>query len=189
MTNQLKEYLTQETKVSGDDLESILACFKKEKVKKNHILFHPYKVCKRLYFVETGCLRVVSVRDDGQEWTREIALEHNFITIFPSFIGQTITESSLQAVETSAVHYISYDNFKKLCQAIPEWKELYVNILEQTYVNSIQRIEKLIALSGKDMYADFIKNHPGLMNRLPNKIIASYLGVSQETLSRLKAKS
>ncbi len=188
MPGYLKKYLTQKMVISNEELENILVCFKKLQSKKNQILIHPNKICKHLFFVQKGCLRVVCTRDDGQEWTRQIAIENDFITIFPSFLEQTISRSYLQTVEASDVFYISYSNFKKLNSIVPNWREFYTSILEQTYVNSIKRIEKLIAMDGKHLYEDFKINHPELLKRLPNKISASYLGISQETLSRLKTK-
>jgi len=100
--------------ISNDELESILICFKKLQAKKNQILIEQNKICKHLFFIKKGCLRVVCTRDDGQEWTRQIAIENEFITIFPSFLEQTSSGSYLQTVEASEVFYISYSNFKKL---------------------------------------------------------------------------
>jgi len=188
MPGYLKKYLVRKMDISNVELEDILICFNKEQSKKNQILVHPNKICKHLFFIEKGCLRVVCTRDDGQEWTRQIAIENDFITIFPSFLEQAISPSYLQAVEASDVFSISYSNFKKLNGIVPNWGKFYTTILEQTYVNSIRRIEKLITMDGKHLYEDFKINHPGLLERLPNKILASYLGVSQETLSRLKTK-
>ena len=188
MPSYLKNYLQQKMVISNDELESILICFKKLQAKKNQILIEQNKICKQLFFIKKGCLRVVCTRDDGQEWTRQIAIENEFITIFPSFLEQTSSGSYLQTVEASEVFYISYSNFKKLNSIVPYWEKLYTSILEQTYVSSIKRIEKLIAMDGKHLYEDFKINHPELLKRLPNKVLASYLGVSQETLSRLKIK-
>ncbi len=188
MSNYLKKYLIQKIIITNEKLESVLICFNEIQTKKNQILIHQNKVCKRLFFVKKGCLRVVCTRDDGQEWTREIATENNFITIFPSFIEQTSTSSYLQAIEASEIFYISFSDFKRLNNVLPEWKKFYTDILEKTYVNSVRRIEKLITMSGKHLYEDFKINHFELLKRLPNKVLASYLGISQETLSRLKVK-
>ena len=188
MPSYLKQYLHQQTSISDENLEKVLICFKKIQAKKNQILIHQNKICKKLFFVKKGCLRVVSIRDDGQEWTRQVAFEDSFITIFPSFIEQTTTGSYLQAIEASEVFYISHSDFKNLANLVPEWGELYTRILEQTYVDSVKRIEKLIAMNGKDLYEDFKTNYPELFKRLSNKNLASYLGISQETLSRLKTK-
>ncbi|SFR85428.1 Crp/Fnr family transcriptional regulator [Maribacter stanieri] len=188
MTDYLKKHLNQKLILSDEKLESILICFKEIQTKKNQILIHQNKVCKHLFFIKKGCLRVVCTRDDGQEWTRQIETENNFITIFPSFIEQTNTSSYLQAIEASEIFYISFSDFKKLNKMLPEWKKFYTDILEKAYINSVKRIEKLITMSGKHLYQDFKINHPELLIRLPNKVLASYLGMSQETLSRLKAK-
>ena len=101
---------------------------------------------------------------------------------------QTPSASYLQTVEASDLQYISYDDFTRLKSIVPQWAQLYHDLIEQSYVNSIRRIEKLITLNGKDLYEEFKSHHPDLLNRLPNKITASYLGISPETLSRLKTK-
>ena len=186
MLDNIKIYLQQNTQISEEDILEILACFKTDTIKKNQILVRQNKTCKHLFFVNKGGLRVVCTKDDGQEWTRQLAVENQFITIFPSFIEQKITESYLQAIEASEVAYISHTDFIKLRKQILEWEQLYTKVLEKTYIDSIKRIENLITMSGKNLYEDFKRNNTDLIPRLSNKILASYLGVSQETLSRLK---
>lgn len=188
MTSYLKNYLAQQMKLSDAEWENVLSCFKEIHTKKNQILIHQNNVCNRLFFIKKGCLRVVCTRDDGQEWTRQIATDNNFITIFPSFIEQTNTSSYLQAIEASDIFSLSFSDFTRLNNTLPEWQKFYTDILEKTYIDSVKRIEKLITLSGKHLYQDVKMNHPELLSRLPNKVLASYLGISQETLSRLKAK-
>ncbi|MDO6470668.1 Crp/Fnr family transcriptional regulator [Maribacter sp. 1_MG-2023] len=189
MTDYLKRYFEEKTTLSNEHLYAVVNCFSSFEAKKNEIVIPQNKISKNLFFVKKGCLRVVCTRDNGQEWTRQIAIENDFITIFPSFIEQNISASYLQAIEPSSLYYISHTDFIKLNATIPTWRMFYLNILEATYVNSIKRIEQLITMSGKHLYDDFKNNQTELIERLPNKVLASYLGLTQETLSRLKAKN
>jgi CRP/FNR family transcriptional regulator, anaerobic regulatory protein len=84
--------------------------------------------------------------------------------------------------------YISHSNFYKLVDALPEWKKFYVKLLEFAYLYQNKKIEELVTLSAGERYAILMKEHPGYVQRLSNKVLASYLDVTQETLSRLKSK-
>lgn len=188
MLDYFKKYIEKNTTLPKEHLDAVTNCFHYFEATKNEIIIPQNKISKKLFFVKKGCLRVVCTRDNGQEWTRQIATENDFITIFPSFIEQNISASYLQAVETSSLYYISHKDFIRLNATIPAWRLFYTRVLETTYVNSIKRIEQLITMSGKHLYDDFRSNQNELMARLPNKVLASYLGLTQETLSRLKAK-
>lgn len=184
----LKEYLTEITSLSPSEISFILEHFSERSVKKNEILIRNDEVCKQLFFIKKGLLRVYCLRHDGLEWTRFIAFENEFATIVPSFIHQTPSKAFLQALEPTELLAISYHDFYRLLDQFPEWDRFYRLSLEKAYVDSIDRIEQFITMSAKELYANCMQNKPELIQRLPNKILASYFGISAETLSRLKSR-
>lgn len=141
-----------------------------------------------MYFVNKGCLRIYLMDQRGKESTRFLIPEGAFGTAFPSFRLQEPSAAYIQAIEASELLIITYPEFMKLNEVLPGFDDLYRKELEKNYIASIKRIESLITMSARDRYASFIKENPGLATRLPSKIIADYLGILQETLSRLKAK-
>lgn len=188
MYEALKQYLKRQIEVTDEDLTSFCNKFKSKNTKRGQLLLEAGSVCRHMYFVNKGCLRVYLMDDAGRESTRFLIPEGRFGTAFPSFILQESSQAFIQSIEPSEILYLTFADFRTLPDMLPAWGELYRMNLEQDYIASIKRIESLITMSAKERYALLMENSPGLIQRLPSKIIADYLGISQETLSRLKSK-
>ncbi len=188
MYEVLRNFLTRQIDVSDADLDIFFSRLKLKKAKRNEILLEAGSVCRHMYFVNKGCLRVYLKDINGRESTRFLIPDGRFGTAFPSFILQEPSPASIQALESSEVFYLTYPDFRQLFDLLPQWEKIYLQSLERDYIMSIKRIESLITMDAKERYALLMKNEPGLIQRLPSKIIADYLGISQETLSRLKSK-
>lgn len=188
MYQLLNEYLTKSITITDEELKSFDSKFKSRITTRNEMLLETGSICKYMYFVNKGCLRVYFMDEHGRESTRFLIPEGRFGTSFPSFILQEPSRVYLQSIEPSDVLYISYPDFRALPDISPAWEKLYLANLERDYIDSIKRIESLITIGAKERYAQLVKEHPDIVNRLPSKIIANYLGISQETLSRLKSK-
>tara|TARA_R110001583_G_scaffold193316_1_gene361408 strand:+ start:1396 stop:1962 length:567 start_codon:yes stop_codon:yes gene_type:complete len=188
MHKSFKQYLIQNLNLSGEKLDYILTHFEEKNSKKNEIIISKNKICSHLYFIKKGGLRIYCIGSNGQEWTRYVAFENEFVTIMPSFINQEPSTTYLQSIEISELLSISFSNFYKLIDLFQEWESFYRINLENIHINSIKRIEEFITLDAKHRYKNCLKHHPKLIQRMSNKILASYLGMSQETLSRQKSK-
>jgi CRP-like cAMP-binding protein len=188
MYQVLQKYLTDHIEITDEELAAFSNKFNSKITKRGEILLEAGGICKHMYFVNKGCLRVYLVDDGGRESTRFLIPEGRFGTAFPSFILQESSQAWIQGVEPSEILYLTYQDFRSLPDILPSWEKLYRINLEQDYIASIKRIESLITMSAKERYAMLMKNSPELIQRLPSKIIADYLGISQETLSRLKSK-
>lgn len=164
------------------------ACFKPKSTKRNETLVPKGSVARHIYFVVKGCLRVFLTDDEGNESTRFLIVENRFGTAFPSFILQQPSVASVQTLEPSELLTLSYDDRQTLYQQVPGWETMDRIGLEMDYIESIQRIESFITLDAKARYDRLQQKNPELILRLPAKIIADYLGISSETLSRLKAR-
>ena len=189
MYQVLKEYIKRQIDVTDEDVAVFCSKFKPKEVKRGEILLEAGSVCRHMYFVNKGCLRVYLVDDAGRESTRVLIPEGRFGTAFPSFILQEPSQAFIQSIGPSEILYLTYTDFRALPDIMPAWEKLYLINLEQGYIESIKRIESLITMGAKERYALLMENSPGLIQRLPSKIIADYLGISQETLSRLKSKA
>jgi len=184
----LESYLAKHIEIPKDDLETFLSKFKLQKTKRGEVLLEAGSICRHVYFVNKGCLRVYLLDAQGRESTRILIPENNFGTAFPSFILREPSLASIQSIEPSEVLSLTYEAFIELPNLLPAWEKVYRMNLEKAYIDSIKRIESLITMGARERYALFMQNSPGLVQRLPSKIIADYLGISQETLSRLKSK-
>lgn len=188
MYQLLKEYLTRHIEITDEEMDAFSSKFKSRATKRGEVLLEANSICRHMYFVNKGCLRVYLMDDKGSESTRFLIPEGRFGTAFPSFILQEPSQAYIQSIEPSEILYLTYQDFRSLPAILPAWEKLYSMNLESDYIESIKRIESLITMSAKERYALLMENSPGLIQRLPSKIIADYLGISQETLSRLKSK-
>jgi CRP-like cAMP-binding protein len=166
----------------------VLSHYKSKTTKRNEILLEKGKVSQYLYFVVKGCLRIFLIDDNGQEATRFLIFEGSFGTAFPSFVLREPSAAAIQSIEPSELLMISHNDYQKLMDAVPGWERMNRLGLQQDYIDAIIRIESLITMDAKERYDILMKRNPKMIQRLPSKIVADYLGLSQETLSRLKSK-
>jgi CRP-like cAMP-binding protein len=188
MHQQLKRYLKLNISINDETLDEIVKNFSFITIKKNSILLSQGSTCNKLYFVNKGCIRTYYTTGQGQEKTRLIAFEGMIATSLSSFISQQPSFEFVEALENSELLYISRDKFYQLVDQYPEWKQFYVRLLEFAYLFQNKKIEELVTLSAGERYAILMKEHPNYIQRLSNKVLASYLDITQETLSRLKSK-
>ncbi|MFN8863740.1 MAG: Crp/Fnr family transcriptional regulator [Flavobacteriales bacterium] len=188
MTEILKAYFASNFQTTTTEIEQVVSAFKEKSVKKNETLISKGDICRYAFFVCKGSVRAYFIDDDGQEATRYIALENQFITTVHSFISQTPTNEFIQATEKAELLQISYADFKKLVEETALTKDLYNKQLEIAYITNHWRVESFLKMSAKQRYDFLLQTNPAIIQRLSNKIVASYLGITQESLSRIKAQ-
>jgi len=189
MYKLLPDYIKEKITISDPDLETVLSYFKPQKVKKSEILVNPGEKPERIYFVVSGCLRIFFLTEGGAEATRHFAFENQFATALVSFITGEISKEYVQAVEDTEVYFIWQSDFYELLKIIPQWEKLYRHYLEYAYVTNTNRLMSFITLDATERYRQLLAQNPNVVMRMPNKMVASYLNISQETLSRLKSKA
>lgn len=188
MYEQLKEYINKEINVGDEELNTILSFFKPLKLRKNELLVMHGQTSQRTFFVGKGCLRICFINECGQDATRYFAFEDQFATALVSFITGEPSEEFIQAAEHTELLYISHDDFYFLLDEVPQWERFYRHYLEKAYVNNTKRLMSFLTEDAAEKYRRLLDEHPIIVKRLPNKMVASYLNISQETLSRLKSK-
>ena len=188
MTDKLKIVLKMFADFEEHELEKISDCFKPKSVKKNDILLHEGSVCKEFYFIHTGCVRTFFIDKNGHEKTRYVMLDNHIGTALTSFISQKPSIEFLETLDDTELLAISYSNFFRLNEEMVSWKIFYQRILEMAYSFQNKKIEKLTTLTAKQRYDNVLKENPVLIQRLSNRVLASYLDIREETLSRLKSK-
>lgn len=177
------------TAISPDnaEIELIKNHFGIREVAKKAQLLIKGQVCKSLYFVVKGCLHTFYTTDKGEEFTRCIALENSFCWSIPSFLTQTPATENIEALTESELLVIDHPSFLKLCQQSSWFRNGYHAALEKLCISYAERVESLLTLNAGERYKNLLQQNPRLIRQLPNKTIASYLGITQESLSRIKA--
>lgn len=184
----LKQLILYFSKFEDDALDRVLDCFKPVRVKKNDILLKEGDTCKEFYYVHKGCIRTFFISAQGRETTRYILPEPSIGTALTSFITRAPSFESVDALEDTELLAISHHDFYRLTEELPPWKDFYLKVMEMAYVFQNKKIASLVTLTAKERYEQLINENPKTVQRLSNKIVASYLDINQETLSRLKSK-
>jgi len=174
--------------VPGDtEIDLLKRHFRIRKAAKKDQLLKKGEVCKSLYFVVKGCLHTFYTTDKGEEFTRCIALENSFCWSMPSFLTQTPATENIEALIETELLVIDRDSFELLCQQIAWFRNGYQAALENLCMAYADRVKSLLTMNAGERYRELLRQNPELIRQLPNKTVASYLGITQESLSRIKA--
>lgn len=185
----LKAYIRNIISLEDEQMELVLSYFKPSRHLKNEVLVEIGQVNQYMNFIEKGCVRFFFMRDDGQDMTRNIAFENQFATGLASFISGQPSMEALQTLEDSRLLRIKRDDFYELLNRVPQWEKFYRNYLEYAYMNNLNIYKREIMKDAMERYKELLRIHPEVVKRLPNKIVASYLNMSPETLSRMKSRT
>lgn len=185
---RLASYIQKTIAVNDEELNLVLSYFHKVEARKGEILVFDGEVDQSMYFVVDGCLRIYFIKEDGQDVTRYLAFENQFATALVSFIQSTPSLEFVEALEKSVLCVISRHDFFVLLDTIPQWETFYRKYLEIAYVSNTNRLMSFITMDASERYTLLLEQSPMIVRRLPNKLVANYLNISQETLSRLKSK-
>jgi CRP/FNR family transcriptional regulator len=188
----MQKNIIQQIRKIVDLNESELLVFNKyiqsHRLKKKEIINRESSVCKRLYFVEKGCLRMYFINNKGVEQITQFALDGWWISDYQSFMEKTPSDYYIQTIEETQIVSIDHQSFDQLLIEIPQL-ERYFRITMQKAVAAAQHRSKLLyEMSKEEFYFHFSNSFPEFMLRVPQYMIASYLGITPEYLSELRKK-
>ncbi|MFB2118542.1 Crp/Fnr family transcriptional regulator [Parapedobacter sp. 2B3] len=175
-------------KVDDKLFDEIISYFKIEVVKKKENLLEEGQLCRHHYFVLEGLLRKFYINEKGTEQTTEFAIETWWITDNIAYEHKLPTEFYIQAVEKSRILYISQDNQEKLMKAFPEMERYFRFVYQRAYAAAQMRIKYLFSLSKEEFYFELLRKHPEFVQRVPQYLIASFLGFTPEYLSEIRRR-
>ncbi len=157
-------------------------------LRKKEFIHQEGRICRQLFFVEKGCLRMFFVNKNGVEQITQFALEGWWISDYQSFTNDLPSEYSIQAVEESRI--VSFDilNFEQLLREIPQLERYFRMTMQKAAAGSQLRSKLLYEMSKEEFYLHFSTSFPEFMLRVPQYMIASYLGLTPEYLSELRKK-
>jgi len=184
MIINLKIFISKYVKLSDVELEDITNKFKRKVVKKNSYLLRQGDTCKDLVFVQTGCLRLYYLKD-GVEVSVWFAFQRSSAIEIYSFISENPSNYFLQAIEDSEVLYLPKTELNKLYKNQPKMQEMMRNFWEDVILNLINRFTALQKDSAEKRYLDLL-NRPAYLEKIPQKYLASFIGVTPTSLSRIR---
>lgn len=182
----LSNYLSEILKVPKEAISACTSYYSEKKVKKGEFLLREGEICNGTYFVEKGLLRMYSIDKNGKEHIIQFAPETWLISDRSSLFFNEKSSYFIDAVEDSELLLLKNEFFQKLHIQFPETVESN-DILLQKHIRNLQRrVNALLADTAEERYLDFIKMYPNLMLRVPQWMVASYLGITPESLSRVR---
>lgn len=172
--------------LSADEKLLIESTFKGKHLRKRQYLLQEGDVCKYMSFIIKGAGRMYAVNEKGQEHTVRFGIENWWLGDYESYNFNTPSLYNIEVLEDSDVLMIDQSQMQKLIVAIPAIDLMIKEIDRNGTVATQKRIHSSISLSAEERYDSLIKIYPEFLNRFPQSMIASYLGISPETLSRIR---
>jgi CRP-like cAMP-binding protein len=175
--------------LSEDDKHLLMAHFKPKKLRKRQYFLQEGDVCKYIGFIVKGSARTFTVDEKGHEHILKLSLENWWLADFESFYLLTPSRFNIKALEDMEVLQSTNAQIEEFLKLIPAFSAMS-NAISQNYTIANQkRMQAAMSYSAEERYEDLINNYPQFLQRFPQSMIASYLGLSPETLSRLKKNS
>ncbi|MFC0513396.1 Crp/Fnr family transcriptional regulator [Mucilaginibacter angelicae] len=175
--------------LSEDDKHLLMAHFKPKKLRKRQYFLQEGDVCKYIGFIVKGSARTFSVDEKGHEHILKLSLENWWLADFESFYLLTPSRFNIEALEDLEVLQSTNAQIEEYLKHIPAFSAM-ANVISQNYTIANQkRMQTVMSYTAEERYEDLISNYPQFLQRFPQNMIASYLGLSPETLSRLKKNS
>ncbi|MBD0278465.1 MAG: Crp/Fnr family transcriptional regulator [Bacteroidota bacterium] len=186
MYERLLKSIAEKVPSTEEELHICTRYFTPKKLRKRQYLLQEGDVSNRLAFVEEGALYSYTIDTKGVQRVQQFAFEGWWIADLYSFFTKEPSKLSIEALEESELLLLDHEQHQKLLQNVPKY-ETYTRILYQNaYVALQQRLEGTLGLPAEEKYLRLIEQYPSILNRVPLHLIASYLGVTPETLSRIR---
>lgn len=183
----LVHFINQMYPLSDDICRFIIGNTTCRQVPKGRFLLKPGDLCKDYYFIHKGILRSF-IKYGNKEITIWINPEGEITTSIRSIAGSRVSQEYIQVIENAELVVIPFDAMNELYEKFPEMNKVGRMLLEEYYAASEERVFIARLPNAEARYQHFINSRPELVNRIPLKYVASYLGITLETLSRLRAR-
>jgi len=185
---QLLEYITQYVQLTPDEESALLSKIKVKKFLKGQFVVQNGEICKYENFVLSGCLRSFYIDNDGLEHVIMFAVENWWTADLGSFITQKPSDLNVQCLENSEIIQIHYNDLQKLYFEIPKLERFFRIIIQKAFVAAQKRIVSNFSMDATDRYIQFREQYHDIEQRVPQYMIASYLGITKEFLSKIRNK-
>lgn len=184
--NQLKKYINRYITFSDEDTKIFLKYLELKPYSKKEILLETGQICNYHYFIIDGLLRAHYINEKGVDKIIQFAIENWWITNLESYVRNTPSTFTIDALEKSIILSISKDNLEKAFTEIPKLERLFRIIAENTLVAIQRKNEFYMKLNSKDRFLTLLESIPGFLQRVPMYMIASYLDITPEYLSEIR---
>ncbi|TDY05770.1 Crp/Fnr family transcriptional regulator [Meridianimaribacter flavus] len=186
--NPLIEYINRYVRLTQNEINLLLENTTHRKYLKGQYIVQQGDICRFESFVIKGCLKTFYVDNEGQEHVVLFAIENWWTADLGSFLTQKPADYNVQCIENTEVIQFSFEKMEFLYQKIPKLERFFRIIIQKAFVASEKRIVRNFSLPAKERYLEFKNTYPQIEQRVPQYLIASYLGITKEFLSKIRGQ-
>lgn len=186
MFPEFKDYIKDQANLSDEQMELMRSLAIEKTLRRKEFLLRQGEVCRYKIFITKGLLRTFSTRENGSEHIMRFSPENSWTTDPESFDNSTPSHLNIAALEASEVVLWTKKNLRYMVTTIPGLKSYFDNLIYKSGNILRQRVLSAISLTAEEKYDEFVKNYSQIYGRVPLHMVASYLGVTRETLSRIR---
>lgn len=187
MSHELRKHFEKITPLTDQEFNYILSHFTSKKLKKHQFLIQEGDNVTNDYFVVKGLLKAYHVDKEGKEYIMQFAMEDWWVTDYQAYFSQTKATLNIDCIEEVEILCLSLHNRDKICADLHKIEHFFRRKSNMGYVALQRRILSMLNSNAKERYEQLLLQYPTLFQRVPKTLIASYLGVSRETLSRFSS--
>ena len=184
----LLKYISKHVSLTKEEEAILVSKISYKKYLKGQYIVQQNAVCNYECFIVSGCTKTFYIDEKGVEHIVFFAIEDWWTSDIGSFITQTPADFNVQCLENTELIQISYSEIEELYQLIPKLERFFRLIIERAFVASQKRIIRNFSLTAKEQYVIFSQTYPKLNQRIPQYLVASYLGITKEFLSKIKSQ-
>ncbi|MEM6802112.1 MAG: Crp/Fnr family transcriptional regulator [Bacteroidota bacterium] len=182
------KHISRFVELSEREKKQFTSIIKTTRLKKRQFIIQPGYVCEYRNYILKGAVRVFYLDDNGKEHTVSIGIEDYFFADFASLINQEPATHFAEALEDSIIFQMKYEDIEKLCAEIHALSQYFRLLTEKAFAHSRKRIIANISKTSEERYWEYAKRYPHIVTRVPQYVIASYLGISAEFLSKIRSR-
>ncbi|HWP83171.1 MAG TPA: Crp/Fnr family transcriptional regulator [Bacteroidota bacterium] len=186
MVDLLRSHIQKRVNISDEEFARCRTFFSHKKLRKKQYWLQEGDVCRSIGFVLKGCLRNYTVDAKGEEHIIQFAIEDWWVSDIYSFLSGTPSKEFIDALEDSDLLVLDRSSRDAMLDAVPKMERFFRLLLEANLVATRRRVASLISDSAEQRYLDFLKSYPNLVERVPLNQIASFLGITPQSLSRIR---
>jgi CRP-like cAMP-binding protein len=182
----LLAHVGRHIQLSPQEKEIFLSLIQFRRIRKRHYIVQQGAVALYETFVSKGCLRAFYIDGHGKEYVVQFAVEDWWTSDLKSFLTQTPADYYVEALEDSEVFQIDFAALEELYTRVPQFNKFFRIIMQRAFIALQQRLVSTHSKSAEERYAEFVKRYPNIEQRVPQYMVASYLGFTPEFLSRIR---
>jgi CRP-like cAMP-binding protein len=187
MFELLLQSIKEKVSITDEEFEFCKTLFIPKKLRKKQYLLQEGDVCRYTAFVEKGMLRMFSVDEKGNEPILQFSFEGWWLADLYSFLTDEPSHYNIEAIEECELLLITKPSWEILLEKVPAFERYFRILIQNSLIATQRRLMSSISETAEEKYTKLVNNFPGCMQRVPQHMIASYLGITPETLSRVRS--